>query len=1513
MSSAKELFVSEPSKSSLLKLKRAELLEVADHYKISCSSSSKKEEIRSVILEHLLEEEIISEDEGELSTSSAALELKRLQFQENERVRENALRMKELEIKEKELALQMKLKELEAKAVPSPEPVSKPAGFDISKHVRFVPPFQEREIDKYFLHFEKVATSLEWPKDVWTFLLQSVLVGKAREVYAALSLDQSSNYDVVKSSILNAYELVPEAYRQKFRDSKKGDNQTYVEFAHDKERLFDRWCVSMGVDSDFKRLRELMLLEEFKTCLPNELKTYLEEQKVTTLHQAAVRSDDYSLTHRPSFGKAGQTDTRKTSDVNGNKWAGPANSSGRQSRFPSGPTCFYCKKKGHVMAECRSLEKKNQKLPKPDLLIRSEFLSPNRSGHGNVKVDDSEVSRSYAPFISKGFVSLVGQPAKSPIRILRDTGATQTLILDSVLPFSDNSSNGNSILLQGIELGTLRVPLHRVELSSDIVSGPAVVGVRPSLPVPDIEMILGNDIAGGKVEANPCVSDVPDSSCFDSVEAIPGLFPACAVTRAMAKKASVPVRHEDDEQVGVPGETPPIRGTVEASVTTHDVEQDDLEAEMKAGLSTQELVSKQENDPELEKLRGQAISEEEANKVPVCYYLRNNVLMRKWRPREVSSSHEWRVIHQVVIPPLYRPEILRLAHDTPLAGHLGVNKTYRRILNHFYWPGIRKDVKSFCKTCSACQQVGKPNCKPPLAPLKPIPAVNEPFSQVVIDCVGPLPKTRAGNQYLLTIMCLSTRFPEAVPLRNIKAPSIVKALLKFFTFVGLPRSIQSDQGSNFMSGVFQQVMYQLGIRQFKSTAYHPQSQGALERFHQTLKNMMRTYCQEQSKDWDEGVHMLLFAVRESVQEALGFSPFELVFGHVPRGPLKMLKEVWLTTEDDTQDVITHVTDVRDRLQKATEFARKNLQSAQRNMKTWYDRKARQRTFKPGDKVLALLPIHGHPLQARYCGPFVIEQKMNEVDYVIKTPGRRKAKQLCHINMLKAYYEREPMATVAIASGNVVEEPDVIETECPMEVAVKGPKLRNSEVLASLGQKLAHLPDREQELLKALISDFSMLFPDTPGRTQSIFHDVDVGQAQPVKQHPYRVSPVKLKAMRDEVRYMLDNGIVEPSSSQWSSPSILVPKPDGSYRFCTDFRRVNAVTKTDSFPIPRIDDCIDRIGHARYISKFDLLKGYWQVPLTERAKEVSAFATPDGLYQYCVMPFGMKNAPATFQRMINGVIAGLEGCEAYIDDVVVYGDTWDQHIKQLKAFLSRLHEANLTVNLSKSEFCQARVVFLGHVVGQGEIAPVLAKVQAVSTFPAPGNRHELMRFLGMSGYYRKFCRNFSVVAEPLTKLLQKRVPFIWSAACQAAFLKIKSLLLSVPVLMAPDFLKPFKLMVDASDVGGGAVLLQEGEDGIDHPVCYFSHKFNRHQRNYSTCEKETLSLLLALQHFRVYLEAPLKEILVYTDNNPLVFINKMKDRNQRLLRWSLILQEYSLKICHIRGKDNVIADALSRAM
>ena len=442
--------------------------------------------------------------------------------------------------------------------------------------------------------------------------------------------------------------------------------------------------------------------------------------------------------------------------------------------------------------------------------------------------------------------------------------------------------------------------------------------------------------------------------------------------------------------------------------------------------------------------------------------------------------------------------------------------------------------------------------------------------------------------------------------------------------------------------------------------------------------MSTDYCLEYKKDWDEGVHMLLFAAREAVQGSLGFSPFELVFGH------KLLKEKWLC-EETNLNLLDYVSGFKQKLKEANEFARENLKQSQTKMKTWYDKSARNRVFNPGDKVLVFLRIPGNPLQARYPGPCEVESKVSELDYVVKTPGRKKQTQLCHVNMMKEYVDRNESGTVkpisALASVecndiHFVNNVDLEIVDCVDDKV----KLKNSDVLSHLDKKLCHLSSHERMEMGNMIHKFEHLFPDVPHKTTLMCHDVDVGDATPIKQHPYRLNPEKAEHLKNEITYMLENDIIEPSCSEWSSPCVLVPKPDKSYRFCTDFRKVNVVTKTDSYPIPRIDDCIDKIGHAKYVTKFDLLKGYWQVPLTERAIEVCAFVTPHGLYQDKVMPFGMTNSPATFQRLMNQVISDLDDCECYIDDVVIYSDTFEQHMKQIHQFFERVSMANFTVNL-----------------------------------------------------------------------------------------------------------------------------------------------------------------------------------------------------------------------------------------
>ena len=1377
----------------LKKLKKENLVKVAAHYGITPAVGATKSHILNLIKDHCVEHDIIDEVEEKPIAETAEIVRLKLDFEREERrlareaekalqdaqlaaqreeaqkareaaeaeakrAREAAeaeaqrardLRLAELkearELRELELKAEREKRDLELKAeqekalleaekeaaarehelkmasLGKHPPSDKASVFDPARNIRLVPPFQEKEVDKYFAHFEKVADSLNWPKESWVLLLQSVLVGKAQEIYGSLSVEQSSNYEHVKEAILKAYELVPEAYRQKFRNYLKYDSKTHVEFAREKENLFNRWCHSKEIGQDFKKLKQMVLLEEFKDKVRPDIRSHLDEQKVEELEKAAVMADDYALTHKMSS-KSGNPQQKRyhgagnreniSRNMDDRKRQGKSTENvGLVSKVePLKPiSCGHCGKPGHIITncwklggktpcehcgrfnhkseDCRIAKNKLQKDVKPTgltslkglkvspfnesenskgvkvkpLIDRNSFVEKNKGIkvnplHNDKSCIEDEISpntesdymENYKPFISEGVVSLVGD---EKVKILRDTGATQSLMLDSVLPLTENSFTGANVLISGVEMGVLEVPLHEVNIKSSLINGNIVIGTRPSLPVEGISLILGNDLAGEKVMVDPRVVEKPrdDENTERLAEKFPGIFPASVVTRSMKAKKEA-IKEQGKEEIGLLGT---FLENIDGKFEERNKEKADKalmrnesrnvkenisekqESESKSVISRQNLIVEQSNDKELLDLFKIALTPLEAEKVSVGYLIKENILMRKW------SSH----------------------------------------------------------------------------------------------CV--------------TI-----------------------------------------------------------------------------------------------------------------------------------GPLLLLKEKWLDEDPEKISVLKYVATFKDRLFRAGQIAKRNLQESQSKMKVWYDRKAKSRCFEPGDRVFVLFPVVGNPLQAKYSGPYKVVKKISDTNYLVKTPDRRKETQVCHINMLKAYHEKPKPELVILNNrlrlespthskdcvGQVAEKEEDTESEVRLGNDQQPIKLQNSQILNDLGTKLSHLPLVQRKELAEVITQYREVFPDVPSKTNLIEHDVDVGDSAPIKQHPYRVSPMKKELLDKEVQYMLENDIIEESQSNWSSPCILVPKHDGGFRFCTDFRKVNDTTKS-----------------------------------------------PSGLYQYKVMPFGMKNAPATFQRMVNKLVRDIDGCEGYIDDVVIFSDNWSDHIRQIERFFQIMREAKLSINLMKSEFGKATVKYLGHIVGQGQVRPLDAKIQTIVKYPIPTSRKELARFLGMAGYYRNFCLNFSEIAAPLTNLLSKKVKFVWTDDCQLAFDKVKLLLQKSPVLKSPDYEKPFKLIIDSSDVGTGSVLVQEASDGLDHPVSYFSKKFLKYQKNYSVVEKETLGLVLALEHFDVYLGSTSFKTKIYTDHNPLTFLKTMKNKNQRLVRWSLALQEYNLEIQHIPGSENVVADALSRCI
>ena len=349
-----------------------------------------------------------------------------------------------------------------------------------------------------------------------------------------------------------------------------------------------------------------------------------------------------------------------------------------------------------------------------------------------------------------------------------------------------------------------------------------------------------------------------------------------------------------------------------------------------------------------------------------------------------------------------------------------------------------------------------------------------------------------------------------------------------------------------------------------------------------------------------------------------------------------------------------------------------------------------------------------------------------------------------------------------------------------------------------------------------------------GYATAIRHQINTGEAPPIRQRPRRIPPAHRQETKHLLKDMLNNNIIQPSSSPWASPVVLVRKKDGSLTFCIDYRKVNAVTRKDAYPLPRVDDILDTLASCKWFTTLDLLSGYWQVEVDPNDREKTAFITHDGLFQFIKMPFGLCNAPATFQRLMDLVLAGLQwnNCLVYLDDVLIIGRTFEEHLKNLELVFDRLRKAGLKLKPSKCDICKKQVNYLGHVVSADGIATDPSKTEKVDKWPIPTSQREVQQFLGLVSYYRRFIRDFATIAKPLHGLTEKNTQFRWTEQCQRAFDHLKQCLTNAPVLMFPDYSKMFILDTDASDTGIAAVLSQLDDNNREHVIAYASRTLSK---------------------------------------------------------------------------------------
>ena len=467
-----------------------------------------------------------------------------------------------------------------------------------------------------------------------------------------------------------------------------------------------------------------------------------------------------------------------------------------------------------------------------------------------------------------------------------------------------------------------------------------------------------------------------------------------------------------------------------------------------------------------------------------------------------------------------------------------------------------------------------------------------------------------------------------------------------------------------------------------------------------------------------------------------------------------------------------------------------------------------------------------------------------------------------------------------------------------------PVLQNAPINQKIKLELEQLLERNQD---CFAEDERQI-----GTTPLITMSIDTGDHPPVAKRPYTLAIKHHDWVKAEIDKLLEAGVIRESDSSWSAPIVVVPKGDGGKRLCIDYRALNAITRTFIWPMPRVEDILAKLGKAKFFTTLDLRSGYHHIALDKESIKKTAFCTPFGKYEYLKVPFGLAQAPSYFQKLMNKVLNGLNFAFAYLDDIIIFSNTAEEHLKHIQIIINRLRTAQLKLKKSKCSFFKKELYYLGHLLTTEGIKPQIEKVKAIHEMKPPTTQKGVREFLGMVGYYRKFINRFADAARPLTKLTRKDCKFNWAEECQIGFEYLRTCLTQSPILKYPDPNKCYVVFTDASDQAAAAVLTQEylDENGQmkEMPIAYLSAQFSDTQFKWSTVVKEGYAIYMAIKKWRHYLEDA--EILLKSDAKSLQKFLNGKTDNLKLDRWSLELQGRNINVEHIPGYKNKAADCLS---
>ncbi|KAK1602077.1 hypothetical protein QYE76_017120 [Lolium multiflorum] len=779
--------------------------------------------------------------------------------------------------------------------------------------------------------------------------------------------------------------------------------------------------------------------------------------------------------------------------------------------------------------------------------------------------------------------------------------------------------------------------------------------------------------------------------------------------------------------------------------------------------------------------------------------------------------------------------LLQESHGGGLMGHFGRDKTLSMLSTHYYWPRMKRDVERLCNRCTTCLQAKSTSNSYGL--YTPLPIPYAPWSDISMDFVLGLPRTKYGHDSIFVVVDRFSKMAHFIPCSRTDDASHIASL--FFREIvrlhGVPRSIVSDRDVKFMSYLWKTLMAKFNVKLLFSSSSHPQTDGQTEVVNRSLSTLLRVLVKKNLKAWEDCIPHAEFAYNRAKHSTTMRSPFMVVYGFEPPTaidllPLPLHEQVNMDIDKRAQY-----------MKKLHEDTRATIEQQVLRQATRLNLKKKARIFNEGDLVWIHLRKDRFPqernskLKPRGDGPFKVLKRINDNAYVVDIPtSKYLVSNTFNVSDLSPYHgdEENIESRTTLSQGGGDDVAPLTDDATPRPTSPPSGPMTRARVKA--------LHDKE----------FQDVFPDELPHglppLRGIEHRIDLIPGAPLPNRAaYRTNPEDTKEIQRQIQDLLAKGYVRESLSPCAVPVILVPKPDETQRMCMDCRPINAITVRYRHPIPRLDDMLDELSGATIFSKIDLRSGYHQIRMAIGDEWKTAFKTKLGLYEWLVMPFGLSNAPSTFMRLMNHILRPLIGKSVvvYFDDILIYSKNLEDHVQHVR--------------------------------------------EAIHNWPTPTNVGQVRSFHGLAGFYRRFVKDFSTIACPLNELTKKNVPFVWGKAQQKAFDELKKRLTEAPLLALPDFTKTFEIECDASGLGIGGVLMQNGK-----PVAYYSEKLDGARLNYPIYDKELYALVRVLEVWQHYLWP--KEEVVRLHGVPASIVS---DRDVKFMSylWKSLMAKFGVKL------------------